>query len=344
MVLMALLHAAGWSAFWSQTGWFAAPAAFWLLLLLPLWWWRRRPRSVPVAATELPALPGSPTRYPRSLRLRLACLPCLAEAAAAVALVAALARPVVEQPLPPQQEGLAVMLCLDTSSSMEVRDLGDDQPRLATAVALAAQFVAQRPHDQIGLVAFARFADLRCPPTLDHEALVAMLRSTALVTKDSPEDATGIGGAVALAAATLARVAAPGKVVVLLTDGEENVASALAPREIAPLHAAQLCAQLGVRVHTIVTGQGHARPDGSFLPLDTTAAQQLASGSGGRFFRARDAAALQQVYRAIDSLERLPLAPPRFRRVELLELPLVAGMLLLVLAAFARRLDLEVLP
>jgi Ca-activated chloride channel family protein len=341
---MALLQSTGWHDYWPQDCWFAAPEAFWLLLLLPLWWWWVRPRTLPVAATELPALPGTSPQYPRSLRQQLASLPRAAEAAAAVALVTALARPVVEQPLPPQQEGLAVMLCLDTSSSMEVRDLGDDQPRLATAVALAAEFVAQRPHDQVGLVAFARFADLRCPPTLDHEALVALLRSTALVTKESPEDATGIGGAVALAGSALARVAAPGKVVVLLTDGEENVASALAPREIAPLHAAQLCAQLGVRVHTIVTGQGHARPDGSFLPLDTTAAQQLASGSGGRFFRARDAAALQQVYRAIDSLERLPLAPPRFRRVERLDLPLVAGLLLLVLAALGRRLGWEVLP
>lgn len=330
-----------------EAGWVLEHGAvlwLWLPAVL-LWCWCRSQAAVLVPysalqwfeAAELPALARS-----RASRWRW--LPAACELLALALGLLALARPVCREALPPQRQGLDVMLCLDCSSSMRVADLGEARSRLQVASAVAAEFAAARPDDRIGLVAFARYPDLRCPPTLDHVALAELLGGLQLVPADSDEDATGIGGAVALAAQVLARGPAKGKVVVLLTDGEENVATAATPQEIAPLHAAQLCRRLGVRVHGIVTGQGHVRADGQVLPLDTTAVQQLAAGSGGQFFRAASTPALQQVYAAIAALEVVPFAEPKLRTRELFAWPLLAGLLCGLLGRLLRAGALGVAP
>src|SRR5690606_28443327 len=113
--------------------------------------------------------------------------------------------------------------------------------RLTVGKQLAAEFLARRSDDRLGIVTFARYADLVCPPTLDHVAVAELLASVQLVDAEGPEDATAIGAAVGMAANLLQRSAASGKVIVLLTDGEENVATAGAPDQIAPLHAGQWC-------------------------------------------------------------------------------------------------------
>lgn len=328
----------------------------WLLLLAAvpmLAWWRRRTLPVvPFAAAWLLGSrpPGTAADkaqrapLPRSLRQRLASLPAWLDALVLTLGVVALARPVQRLPLPPERLGLDVLLCVDTSSSMAATDLAAGRTRHAVALELAAGFVTQRLDDRVGFVTFARYADLRCPPTLDHQAAAELLRAVPMVGKDSPEDATGIGAAIALAATTLGRSAAKGKVIVLLTDGEENVATSATPQEIAPLHAAQLCAGLGVRVHGVVIGQGNQKPDGRFVPLDTTAVRQLAQQTGGRFFTARDASALEQVYRDIDALEKVAFAEPRVLVVEWFGAPLAVALLLALLSGLLRRRWLEVLP
>jgi Ca-activated chloride channel family protein len=329
-------------------GWrFEQPAWFLLVLLLVALAWIVRRRRPAVAFAGAPLLRGGPPGLPpmpKSLRQRLAGLPWLFEVLAMAAIVAALARPVQRLPLPPERQGIDVLLCLDTSSSMAATDLGDGRTRHAVAIEVAAAFVAQRRDDRTGFLTFARYADLRCPPTLDHETAAELLRGVAMVGKESPEDATGIGGALALAATVLGRSQSPTKVIVLLTDGEENVATSATPAEIAPLHAGQLCAQFGIRVHGIVVGQGNQKPDGRYVPLDTTAVRQVAETTGGRFFVARDATALAQVYRDIDALEKVAFAEPRVLVREWF--PAFGGLAVLLLAAggLGRRRFVEVLP
>jgi len=325
------------------------PAWLLLVLLLPVLWlcWRRT--RVALAFAPAPLLDADLARgggggLPRSLRQRLAGLPRLCEVAAVVLAVVALARPVQRLPLPPERLGIDVLLCLDTSSSMAAEDLAPGRSRHDVALELGAEFVQQRAFDRVGFVTFARYPDLRCPPTLDHAAVAELLRAVGMVQKESPEDATGIGTAVARAAEVLGRAAAKGRVVVLLTDGEENVATTETPDEIAPLHAAQLCQALGVRVHGVVVGRGNQKPDGRFVALDTTAVQQLAAQTGGQFFAARDGPALQQVYRDIDALEKVAFAEPRTLVVEWFGAPLLGALLLLAAGWVLARRWLEVGP
>jgi Ca-activated chloride channel family protein len=238
-------------------------------------------------------------------------------------------------------EGVDVMLCLDTSSSMTAADLVAGRTRLEVAREAAARFVERRESDRVGLVAFARYPELRCPPTLDHDALAAILLETAPVPGDGPEDATGIGAAVARGAQVLSGGKARSRVLILLTDGEENVATVGAPGEIAPAHAAQLCERLKVRVYAIVVGgaAGTSSP-----PEGGGEVERLARRTGGAFHEARDAGALDAVYARIDALERSPVAASVVR-LEDRHLPfLLAAIALLVAARLLSATALRVSP
>jgi Ca-activated chloride channel family protein len=197
------------------------------------------------------------------------------------------------------------------------------------AKAAAAEFVRGRPEDRIGLVSFARYPDVRCPLTLDHEALLRILDGVATVPGDGPEDATGLGTAVARAAQVLSGDDRRERVVILLTDGDENVAVEGAAGEIAPSHAAQLCAALGARVYAVSVGVRGPR-------VDTGALQRIGARTGGGFHEARDAGAMAKVYREIDALEKTGVEKPRYV-VEDRFLPFLLLGILLMLAA--RTLD-----
>jgi Ca-activated chloride channel family protein len=316
------------------------PGWLWVAALLPAalaWrWMRPAPRLIFAPTSLLP--PG------RTLRLRLRGLPRVLQVAGLLLLVLALARPAARVALPAGTEGIDILLCLDVSSSMTNRDMDRDRTRLEVARDAAADFVRGRPHDRIGLLAFARYPDLRCPPTLDHDALLQILGDVATVPADGPEDATGLGAAVARAAQVLSASDAPSRVVILLTDGEENVAVPGAKGEIAPAHAGQLCQRLGVRVYAIVAGEGRRTPAGTWVALDTGPVRRMAERTGGSFHRARDARAVTSVYERIDKLERAPIA----RRRSVLEDRalgfLIAGLLLVLLARLLGATWLEVLP
>ena len=326
-----------------ELGWhFRDPRWFWLALVLPVLVvlrWRRH------TGTMLAAAPfaAEPAPLPRSWRARFAWLPFALELTALLLGTVALARPVRTVPLPPQREGRDVLLCVDRSSSMAATDLAPDRTRLAVAIDAARTFVDARASDRTGFVEFARFADLRCPPTLDHAAVRELLATITMVDKDGPEDATGIGGAIAAAAEVLQRSTAKSKVIVLVTDGEENVATAASPDEIPPLHAAQLCREIGIRVHTIVVGLGNRKPDGRVVPLDPTAVQQLAATTRGRFFAARDAGGLRSVMAEIDALEATAFAEPRVLWREGFGVAMAAAIAALVLAQVLGRTRLGVI-
>lgn len=281
---------------------------------------------------------------PPSWRVRLVSLPRLLMVLGLVVMVFALARPVHRDALPYESEGLDILLCLDISSSMRANDMDRHRTRLEVAKDAASQFITDRPNDRIGLICFARFPDLRCPLTLDHVALKSILKGVTPVISDGSEDATGIGTAVGRAAQVLTSSTADSRVVILLTDGEENVATVQTPEEIAPVHAGQLCEELDVRVYTIAAGFGNPDQSGGWVPIDTKQVEDLAKRTGGRFFKARDAGAVAGVYADIDELERVELEEPRFRIDEKFIPFLTAALIFLLAGRLLQSTILEVLP
>jgi Ca-activated chloride channel family protein len=319
-----------------------APAWLLLLAVVPLAWWmgRRRGRAA-VRFGAFPLLESSGTV--RSWRVRMAFVPRLLEALALALWIVALARPVERIELERQTEGLDVLLCLDVSSSMTATDLDPTRSRLEVARAAATRFAAGRKEDRIGLVRFARYPDLVCPPTLDHDALVELLASVELVNGEGPEDQTGIGTAVARCAQSLRRAPA-GKVIVLLTDGEENVAVRGRTDEIGPAAAARLCEDLGIRVYAIAAGLGKRERSGGFTPIDTGPIEEMAAATGGQFFAARDAQAVDAVYAEIDRLERAAISAPRYEDRDRFLPFLLFGLALLLVARALGGTVLEVAP
>ena len=324
---------------------FVHPWALLLALAVPLALWLRRRRGV-TALTFAPSGiedgDGAPARaMPSTWRTRLLPLPVALQSLALLLAVAAIARPVRREPMPLRSEGIDVLICLDVSSSMTARDMDAQRSRLAVATDAASAFVRGRPDDRIGLVTFARYPDVRCPLTLDHVALVRLLGGVETVPSEGPEDATGIGTAVARSAQLLKGSTAKSKVVILLSDGEENVALAQKPGEIAPQHAAQLCEALGVRVYAIAASGdgagGRARPD-------TAPIEAMAKRTGGRFFEARDAGAVDAVYAEIDALEKSSLAERRFSMEDRFQPLLAAAVALLLAGRLLSATILGVLP
>ena len=320
-----------------------------LALLVPAALWLRRRGGAPaVAFAPSPLLRSGPlaaTRsLPRSWRARLAWLPRALEVLGLLLAVLALARPQQRVQLPLEVEGIDILLCIDVSSSMAARDLDPERTRLDLAREAAASFIAGRPHDRIGLIRFARYPDVICPLTLDHRALATFLDELDLVEPDGLEDLTGVGTAVARAAQVLQKSLADSKVAILLTDGEENVATARTPDEIGPLLAARMCQEIGVRAYTIAAGIGKRTAAGEWIPLDTRQVERLAELTGGEFYEARDADALTAVYATIDQLEKARFEEPRYERRDAFLPLLIAAASLMLLARALRSTVLGALP
>ena len=317
----------------------------WLLLAivvpacLLLWGILRRRAARAAKFQPFALLDGAP--LPATWRTRLVALPCVLEFVAIAALVAALAQPVARVAIGSVSVGVDIVLCLDASSSMSAVDMDGARDRLAVAKAAAAAFVAGRDADRIGLVRFSRYVDAVCPPTRDHEALVRMLDEVPLVERDGPEDATGIGAAVARCVQMLKSAQQTPRAIVLVTDGEENVAASGTPAEVGPLQAAQAAVRHGVRVHALVVG---APAKNAANELDTSQVEQLAQRTGGSFFRVGDARALREVYAQIDALERSPVEEPIAALEERFAPFVVLAALLWLAAATLRRTVLEVAP
>lgn len=277
-----------------------------------LWLWPAALLSLAILRLLVPRPPGLPLAAPlgdfgiaarRHWPLSHWLAPALL-ALAGLCLCLAQAQPSVRRQEADQSRGLDIMLCLDVSSSMTSTDLDGARTRLAVARQTAADFVARRPADRIGLVAFARYDDLLSPPSEDRRGLLQLLDGLEPVVADGPEDATGFGAALARAAETLGRGQGRARVAVLLTDGEENVAAAGEADAITPAEAAQLARALEVRVYAIAVGSGREIGlDGKSRQIDVRPLRATAEATGGVFFAAADAAALDGVYSAIEALE-----------------------------------------
>jgi Ca-activated chloride channel homolog len=284
---------------------FANPWALLLLLFIPAWWWwtrGRRPRSLVFSRA---ALLG---RYaPRGARL-VARVPGWLRAMAFAAAVIAVATPrtgasVVDI----DAEGIAIMLVVDISSAMLAEDFAPDN-RLSVAKRTVADFVRGRQYDRIGLVAFAGEALTQVPLTIDYPVLYQAIDRLSAGT-GMLEDGTAIGTAIATAANRLRRAPGESKVMVLLTDGENNRG------EIDPLTAARAATAFDIRIHTIGVGSEGmapipiARGPGGIqyaqLPvsIDEPLLREIAAMTGGEYFRATDERSLDEVYERIDAME-----------------------------------------
>ncbi|PIE23535.1 MAG: aerotolerance regulator BatA [Planctomycetota bacterium] len=306
----------------------------WFLLLVPLLlllWLLIARRRLPALGVASVALFSD---LPSGWRVRLAQLPLHLSALALLALSLAIARPQKLDRIPVESEGIDILLVLDLSSTMAERDMdaGGERSRLEIAKAVARDFVQRRDGDRIGLVSFALFPDLVCPATLDHQALDRFLRPLKHKAQRSPENRTGIGAGLALAVRQLEESESPGKVVILLTDGMENV------NAITPEDAAKLAKKAGVRVYTIGAG-GQGAGQGLFSlarSTDFSVLREIAEATKGQFFEAGDAEALGRIFDEIDQLERVELLDRLYRAEERFLPFLLSGAGLLFLALLLR--------
>lgn len=305
---------------------FARPWLFALLLAIPWWWWHRRRlavRAAPVSDTAPFATAG------RS-RWRLLVPPVL-RSLAWTALVAAAAGPYRRgDRTMVATDGIAIVIAIDVSSSMLAEDFAPSN-RLTVAKQQATSFVRGRTADRIGLVSFAGEAITQVPVTLDYAALE---RSIGALDVGLLEDGTAIGSGLATAVARLRRVPGKERVVLLLTDGENNRGL------IDPRTAARTAEAFGIKVYTVGVGtDGEARVPvagamGGFrydvLPvrIDEALLTEIAESTGGQYFRARDAEALGRIFRQIDQLERSRVDVVRYIRQEERTRPFLAAALI----------------
>jgi Ca-activated chloride channel family protein len=266
-------------------------------------------------------------------------------------IVVALARPQAGQAREiVKGEGLDIALALDISGSMASLDF-EPADRLEAAKRVIGEFVQDRPYDKIGLVVFASDAFSQSPPTTDHNVLQRLLDRTELATDLGIDDGTAIGMGLANAANMLKDSQAKSRVVIVLTDGVNNAG------EIDPVTAAQAAETLGIKVYTI----GMGRPGQVPVPvadlfgreqivyqesaLDEAVLQEIADATGGRYYRAEDTAALEQIYDEIDSLEKSQVEVQRFTRYrELMGFALVPALGLFLSETLLRKLAFRSLP
>lgn len=318
----------------------------WLLLLLALvpllaWWsWARRRRSRP--SLVYPGV-GRAALAGGGEAAWLAAAPLALRALSLACLVVALARPqtgVTSETA--RAQGIDIVLVQDVSTSMLAEDIAPN--RLEAAKAVAADFVAGRPNDRIGLVAFAGRAFTQAPLTLDH-SVVASVASD--LEAGMLGDGTAVGMGLATAVKRLHGSEASSKVVVLLTDGRNNSG------EIDPLTAAQMAQALGIRVYTIGAGsQQGPSLFGNVLQrrmaegdMDEESLRAIAETTGGRYYRATDRRSLAAVYEEIDALETTELLVENFTRYgERFQGFLIAGLVLLLIEVALRRTWLRTLP
>lgn len=294
---------------------FAKPELFYLLLgLIPMIVWyvlmqRKSKPSIQISTIE--SLKKAPLTWKHSLRhaafvLQLAVLSLI---------IACLARPQSSNSWQNQTvEGIDIMIALDMSSSMLARDFHPD--RLGAAKSVAIEFVSGRMFDRIGLVVFSAESFTQCPLTTDRAVLINLFNN---LEPGLLEDGTAIGLGLANAVSRLKDSEAKSKVVILLTDGENNRG------EIAPITAAEIAKTFGVRVYTIGIGTIGMAPYPIQTPfgvqirdievkIDEKTLQEISDITGGKYFRATDNKTLTAIYKEIDRLERTKIENKEFSK------------------------------
>jgi len=311
---------------------FARPWLLLLLAALPLWWWWRARRLTRMAGAPMSDV--RPAMGPTE-RLWIARLPVSLRSLCLAAWIIAAAGPRLGSARAElRSEGISIVLAVDISSSMLAEDFSPSN-RLDVARRTATEFVRARTSDRIGLVAFSGEALTQVPITTDYQVLEEAIRQLRVGIL---EDGTAIGTAIATSANRLRRTPGKSKVIVLLTDGENNKGT------VDPRTAAQAAATFGIKIYTIAvgtvgeapvpTGQGPLGLRYETMPvkIDEQLLGDVAHTTGGRYFRATDAASLSNIFGEINRLEKTPVQHLVYRRYEeAYRWPLSLGLLALAL-------------
>jgi Ca-activated chloride channel family protein len=293
---------------------FVRPWLLLLLLALPLWWWRRR-QSKPGASYSDVGITGAVARPAWWVWL-----PVILRSIALASWIIAVAGPRIGgDRIELKKEGIAIVIVIDISSSMLAEDFAPSN-RLEVAKRQAIAFIHGRSSDRIGVVAFAGEALTQVPVTLDYPVVEQAVMDIKI---GSLEDGTAIGSGLAVAVNRLRRSPDKSKVILLLTDGENNKGL------IDPRTAAATAGAYGIKVYTIGVGTEGEAPiptgrglGGGFryeiLPvkIDEVLLKEIAGRTGGQYFRAKDSEALSRIFHQIDQLEKTPVSVTRYTRFD----------------------------
>ena len=270
-------------------------------------------------------------------------VPMVLRCIAFILIVIALARPQTHNAWNEKTvEGIDIMLAMDVSTSMLAEDLKPN--RIEAAKAVAAEFIADRPNDNIGLTIFAGESFTQCPMTADHTSLVNLLQGTRtdIAAQGLISDGTAIGMGLANAVSRLKNSKSKSKVVILLTDGSNNMG------DISPMTAAQIAKSLGIRVYTIGVGTTGVAPDpmpvaggvqyvNMPVEIDDETLKGIAATSDGNFYRATNNKELIQIYKDIDQLEKTRQNVKKYsKRYEAYQPFAIAALLIMLLEALLR--------
>lgn len=321
-----------------------------LLLLIPyvLWFFLYRKKSEP---TMRMSDTHAYLNAPKNMRMRLMNLPMLLRCLTFVLVVVVLARPQTRNSWDNKTvEGIDIMLAMDVSTSMLAEDLRPN--RMEAAKEVAAEFISGRPNDNIGLTIFAGETFTQCPMTTDHASLLNLLQNvrTDIAARGLIQDGTAVGMGLANAVTRLRHSKAKSKVVILLTDGSNNMG------DISPMTAAQIARSLGIRVYTIGVGTNkvarYPMPVAGTIQyvnipveIDTKTLSDIAATTQGNFYRATNNRELKQIYRDIDKLEKTRMNVTKFsKRYEAYQPFAIAAVLCLLLELLLRNTFLRRLP
>lgn len=299
---------------------FANPYSFLLLIPVAIYaiWYvlhnRRNFASLRMSDTR------SFASAPRTWRTYLVHVPTVLRIFTMVLVVVIIARPQTNNSWKNRSvEGIDIMLAVDVSTSMLAEDLKPN--RIEAAKQVASEFIAGRPDDNIGLTVFSGEAFTQCPMTTDHAVLLNLFNGIdcKMVINGLLEDGTAVGMGLVNAVSRLKDSKAKSKVIVLLTDGSNNRG------DISPLTAAEIARNFGIRVYTIGVGKNGNAPypqmvGGSIqyinipVEIDEKTLAEIASVTGGEFYRATSNNSLKEVYQEIDKLEKTKLKVKQFSK------------------------------
>jgi Ca-activated chloride channel family protein len=329
---------------------FANPLLLWLLWLnAPIIYFYYRQRRPTVVFPSLARLRADGFSLRRALSHSLMALRVIAFSC----LIIALARPQsiarVEQI---KSEVVDIIITLDVSLSMGAQDF-QTGTRLEVAKDIIGQFIDGRQADRIGLLSFAAYSQLRCPLTLDYAILKSQLKDVDLVDRNDPDaNGTAIGVALTNSVNHLRDSEAKSRVVVLLTDGDNNITT------VEPETAAEIARVMGVKVYTIGVGTTGMVPMPSRNPGDPAGVytlqestfneeglRQIADLTGGHYYHATDRQSLAQIFHDIDSLERTKVNVRRYELYQEQFLPwTIVALLAILLELTLQHTYLRVLP
>jgi len=312
---------------WFLMAGLAVPAILWLFL------YRYRKRQ---GAAVLPRAGILGKLGKSGLRRKLHYLPVVFKSLALVALAIALARPQsISKGQDVHSEGIDIVLVLDISASMLAQDFKPDRAQASKEV--AKEFIDARPNDRIGVVLFAKQAFTQCPLTIDHDILRELVDQIEVGLADA--DNTAIGSALAAAINRLRASNSPSKVIILLTDGENNYG-------VPPTTTAEAAQALGVRIYTIGVGTRGTAPYPARDIFGRTVLQQvpvsidenlltsIAQGTGGKYFRATNENKLREIFAEIDRMEKIKVEIRAYRRYAELFYPWALAAIVLLILGF----------